>query len=67
MHKMLWEMTDLLVEVIVMAPVNAHPYMLRHSNSNTSVRHHKVTEFGREMQDSLLSLHIMTACDTTSF
>ena len=38
MHRLLlWEMTDLLVEVIVTAPVDAQLYILRSSNSNTTV------------------------------
>ena len=60
--------SDLLVEVRVTAPIDAQLYMLRPSKSNTSVRHHQITEYSRWIQCtcSLLSLHNVIGCYTRS-
>ena len=55
---------DLLVEVIVTAPVDAQLYMPRPSNSNTTVFDITRLSNSAGKYESLLSLHIMTGYDT---
>ena len=59
--------TDLLVALNARAPKNKQLYMLRHSSNNTTV--FDITSLQSavgECKDSLLFLHAVTGCDTTS-
>ena len=59
--------TDLLVALIARAPMDSELYMLRPSSNNTTVFDIKSLQSAvGECKDSLLFLHAVTGCDTTS-
>ena len=59
--------TDLLVALIARAPKDSQMYMLRPSSNNTTVVDIKSLQSAvGECKDSLLFLHAVTGCDTTS-
>ena len=59
--------TDLLVALIARAPKDSQLYMLRPSSNNTTVFDIKNLQSAvGECKDSLLFLHAVTGCDTTS-
>ena len=59
--------TDLLVALIARAPKDSQMYMLRPSSNNTTVFDIKSLQSAMgECKDSLLFLHAVTGCDTTS-
>ena len=64
---LLWALTDLLVALIARAPKDSQLYMLRPSSNNTTVFDIKSLQSAvGECKDSLLFLHAVTGCDTTS-